>query len=461
MAQIQELSKKIVSLCKRRGFVYPSSEIYGGLGNVYDYGPLGAELLRNIRSLWWKNFIHKRFDVVGLDSQILMHPKVWIASGHVGGFNEPLIDCRNCKNRYRVDHLITEKIKGIDTDTYDNSGLQKLITDNKINCPNCGNFEWTDVRNFNQMFETELGFIAGEQQKIYLRPETAQGMYVQFKNILASARRSMPFGIAQIGKAFRNEVTKGKFIFRTLEFEQMELQYFIKESVWDKTFEDWRKEIEIWYTKVLGIDEKKFTWKPHHPEKLAHYAKKAEDYEYEFSTGFGEVSGLHYRTDFDLKTHQEHSGESMEVQDLETNDKYIPHVVESTFGLNRNMLMILDYYYAEEEGRTILKLPYELAPYKVAVFPLVRNKPEIIEKAKKIYKHLIDGGLVVDWDDRGNIGKRYLSQDEVGTPYCVTIDYETLDDNTVTVRDRDTMAQERVYIDDLVEYVRGEKSTAL
>ncbi len=448
-----EKNKKIIALAKRRGFVFPSSEIYGGLASVYDYGPLGVELLNNIKKSWWKYFVHKKENVVGIESQILMHPKVWEASGHVDGFNDPLIDCKNCRNRYRADHLVEEYVPGVSVDDYDNAGLHKLVIDNNIKCPNCGKFDWTEVRNFNLMFETKLGATAEDQSMLYLRPETAQGMFVQFKNVLDSSRVKVPFGIAQIGKAFRNEITKGKFIFRTLEFEQMELQYFVKEEAWQESFEDWRKHIETWYSDILEIDKDKFKWKPHHPDKLAHYAKKAEDYEYNFATGFGEVSGLHYRTDFDLSTHQKHSGEDLSYTDTETGEKYIPHVIESTFGPNRVLYMLLDDAYEEVDNRVVLKLPKSLAPYKAAVFPLVRNKEEIIGKAREIYEMLLDSDLVVAWDDRGNIGKRYLSQDEIGTPYCITIDYETLENNTVTVRDRDTTEQVRININELARYI--------
>lgn len=447
----EELTKfqKIVSLAKRRGFIYLSSEIYGGLASVYDYGPMGIELMRNIKDLWWKNFIHKRPDIEGMESMILMHPTVWKASGHVDGFSDPMIDCKECRARYRADHLIEEAVAGINCDDFDNAGLTKIVSDNKIKCPNCGKQNWTEVRNFNLLFETHVGSVSDDKSTVYLRGETAQGQFVQFKNILDSSRQKIPFGIAQIGKAFRNEITKGKFVFRTLEFEQMEIEYFIKESMWEKSYEDWRKDIENWYFKVLGIPAEKFKWKPHHPDKLAHYAKKAEDLEYNFSTGFGEVSGLHYRTDFDLGTHQKYSGADMTVLDQETNTKFLPHVIEATFGMNRNLYMLLDAAYFEDGDRVLLKFDKKVAPYKAAVFPLVRNKEEIVNKAKEVFEGLIDAGISVDWDDRGNIGKRYLSQDEIGTPSCITVDYQTLEDGTVTVRDRDTTEQKRVRVEDL------------
>ncbi len=451
--ETQTKQQKLISLCKRRGFIYPSSEIYGGLGSVYDYGPMGVELLKNIKELWWKTFVHKRVDVVGMESQILMHPTVWKASGHVDGFSDPMIECKECKSRFRADHLIEEFAKDVNADGMSNEALEKTILDQKIKCPNCEKLNWTSVRNFNQLFETSIGSLAEDKSKVYLRGETAQGQFVQFKNVLDSVRKKIPFGIAQIGKAFRNEITKGKFVFRTLEFEQMEIEYFIKEPTWTQSFEDWRKLIKEWYVDVLGISEEKFKWQPHHPDKLAHYAKKAEDYEYNFSTGFGEVSGLHYRTDFDLGTHQKYSGADLTVNDLDTNEKFLPHVIEATFGLNRNLFMVLDNAYYEDGERVVLRLPKKLAPYKAAVFPLVRNKDEIVAKAREVFEGLLEKGIYVAWDDRGNIGKRYLSADEVGTPACITIDYQTLEDGTVTIRDRDTTKQERIKIEDIKSYL--------
>lgn len=450
MADVSKFDK-LVSLAKRRGFVFLSSEIYGGLGSVYDYGPLGAELLKNIRTAWWRHFIHQRPNVVGLESQIFMHPKVWEASGHVGGFHDPLVDCKSCKNRFRADHVLEDAFDDIDGDEYTNDQLTGLMAEREVVCPVCGERDWTDVRDFNLMFKSQRGSVSNESEDnvLYLRPETAQGMFVQFQNVLQSSRQKVPFGIAQIGKAFRNEITKGKFVFRTLEFEQMELQYFIREESWEEEFESWRKAISGWYSDVLGIPVDAFRWKPHHPDKLAHYAKKAEDYEYQFSTGFGEVSGLHYRTDFDLSTHQEHSGQRLAVQDQETNEWYVPHVIESTFGVNRNLMLLLDHAYTEEEDRVVLKLPKDLAPYRVAVSPLLRNKPELVAKAQEVFA-MLSKDFVCAWDDRGNIGKRYLSQDEIGTPYFVTIDFQTLEDDTVTIRDRDTKEQERVGVDEVV-----------
>lgn len=450
-------SAKIISLCKRRGFVFPSSEIYGGLASVYDYGPLGALMLKNIRNLWWSTFIDRKLNVVGIESQILMHPTVWKASGHVDGFSDPLVDCKKCKNRFRADHVISNILPDIDPDAYDNDGLHQLMIENRIKCPTCGEFDWSNVRNFNLLMETHLGVLSGEKDLVYLRGETAQGMYVLFKDVMETQRLKIPFGIAQIGKVFRNEITKGKFIFRTLEFEQMELQYFVKEKDWQKAWDEWRIEIENWYNNILGIDRSKFKWKPHHPDKMAHYAKKAEDYTYEFDWGFDEVSGLHYRTDFDLNTHQKHSGKDLSIFDDSLNDenstkspeKYLPHVVESTWGLNRNLLMLLQDAYVEEEDRIVLKLDPKVAPYQLAVFPLVKNKPELMDKAKIVFQQLLDKGFRVTFDDRGNIGKRYYSQDEIGTFKCVTVDYQTLEDQTVTVRDRDTKIQNRCKVEEI------------
>ena len=451
---------KIVSLAKQRGFVFPSSEIYGGLANVYDYGPLGAELLKNLREMWWNTFVHGRRDVVGLESQILMHPRVWEASGHVEGFSDPQIDCKECKHRFRADHLVEQGMPDIDPDEFDNAGLEELVQSNEIKCPNCGAYDWTGVRDFNLLFDTHIGSTADETNKVYLRPETAQGMYVQFKNVLDSTRATVPFGIGQIGKVFRNEITKGKFIFRTLEFEQMELQYFIHEDEWKEQFEEWRMQVEKWYTQVLNIDQAKFRWRPHHPDKLAHYAKQAEDYEYEFSTGFAEVSGLHYRTDFDLKTHQEHSGQSLEYQDRHSDEKYIPHVVESTYGITRNLLMLLDHAYTEEqvgdETRTVLRLPTWAAPYKVAVLPLSK-KEELTVVAEPLADELSQR-FSVDYDVTQSIGKRYRRQDEIGTPLCVTVDFDSLEDKQVTIRERDTMQQDRVPLDSLVDVLEEKLS---
>jgi len=447
--------EEIVSLCKRRGFVYPSSEIYGGLANVYDYGPLGVELLKNIRELWWSEFVRKSPNTVGIESQIFMHPDVWKASGHVDGFSDPLVEDKVTHKRYRADHLIEDwltknKKDKIDLDSLTTEELSEFIKTNNIKSPDKN--ELTQAKNFNLMFETDLGTIEGEKSKLYLRAETAQGMYVLFKNILDSTRLKVPFGVAQQGKAFRNEITKGKFIFRTLEFEQMEIQYFIREENWKEEFESWRKKQEHWYYETLGIDKSLLQWKPH--TKLVFYAKAAEDMQYKFDWGFDEVGGLHYRTDYDLSTHTKHSGQDLSYTDPNTNEKFLPHVIESTWGLNRAFFMVLDNAYTVEETRVVLKLNKKLAPNKIAVFPLVSNKEQITKKAEEVFNMLAEK-YTTYWDDRGNIGKRYKYQDEVGTPYCVTIDYDTLESNYVTIRDRDSMKQEKVLIQDLDSYFQA------
>lgn len=445
--------QKIVSLCKRRGFVYPSSEIYGGLANVYDYGPLGALLIRNIRNLWWDQFITKRENIVGLESAIFMHPKVWVASGHANGFSDPLVEDKETHKRYRPDHIIEDWCKQFnkeipDTDNMSLQELDSFIKDNNILSPE-GN-PLTNAKQFNLMFKTKLGS-SDETTDLYLRAETAQGMYVDFKNILDSTRLKVPFGVAQQGRVFRNEITTGKFLFRMLEFQQMEIQYFFTGEKWEDMFENWRGEIEDWYFNVLGISKNKFKWKPH--TKLIFYAKAAEDLQYKFSWGFDEVSGLHYRTDYDLSTHSKHSKEKLHYRDPYTNKVYTPHVLETTWGLDRNLFLLLDDAYTEEDGRTYLNLSGKVAPYTVAVFPLVSNKENLVKKSRDVYKHL-QSEYSAYFDDRGNIGKRYMYQDEVGTPFCVTVDYETLEDSTVTVRDRDTMVQERVPLSKLNKFIK-------
>lgn len=446
---------EIVSLAKRRGFVYPSSEIYGGLRNVYDYGPVGVELLRNIRELWWENFIRKRPDIVGIESAILMHPTVWVASGHATGFSDLMVEDKKTHKRFRADHLIEDWVKEnkkeeVDTDKMSPEEVNDYLVSNKIKSPH-GN-ELTPVKQFNLMFKTALGSTEEEMADIYLRAETAQGMYVDFKNILDSSRLKIPFGVAQQGRVFRNEITTGKFLFRMLEFQQMEIQYFFSGKNWEEQFETWRKEIENWYFNILGVSKDKAKWKPH--SKLIFYAKAAEDLQYEFPWGFDEVSGLHYRTDYDLQTHQKHSGETLEYTDPHTGEKYTPHVLETTWGLDRNFFMVLVDSYENKDGRVILKLPPKLAPYKIAVFPLLANKSELVEKARQVFDTL-RLSFHSTWDDRGNIGKRYAAQDEIGTPWCVTVDFDTLQDGTVTVRDRDTGAQERVNIDKLSDFVQN------
>ena len=447
----------IVSLAKRRGFVYPSSEIYGGLGNVYDYGPLGVELIRNIRNLWWREFVQCRPEIVGMESAIFMHPKVWIASGHASGFSDLMVEDKKTHKRYRADHIVEDWTKDnnaeeIDTDSMSEEQLNDYIEKNKIKSPD-GN-DLTLAKQFNLMFETGIGSTKEAESKLYLRAETAQGMYVDFKNILDSTRMKIPFGVAQQGRVFRNEITTGKFIFRMLEFQQMEIQYFFDGKEWNELFEEWRVSIEKWYHKTLGINPKKFRWKPH--SKLIFYAKAAEDIQYNFPWGYDEVSGLHYRTDYDLDTHEKHSGASLEYTDPKTGEKYLPHVMETTWGLDRNFFMILlDAYTVDKKSsRTILKLKPSLAPYKVAVFPLLANKQELVKHARRLFDEL-SIHFSTSWDDRGNIGKRYAAQDEVGTPWCVTVDFDSLKDDKATVRDRDTGKQERIAVDNLVSYIQN------
>lgn len=454
MKEKDNLQQKVVSLCKRRGFVFPGSEIYGGLANSYDYGPLGALMMRNIQNLWWRNFVTKRSDIYGLDTAIFMSPDVWVASGHTSNFNEVLVDCKECKQRTGAEKLIEAffESKGAEIKVEGRSveDLEQIINENKIPCPECGSFNWTKPRKFNNLFETHIGIVPENRSLNYLRGELAQGMFVNFKNVLDSQRMKLPFGLAQIGKVFRNEITKGNFIFRTLEFTLMEFEYFFNpnEQKWEDLFEYWKTEMKSWIVS-LGIPEEKLRWRVHTDDERAHYSKQTMDLDFEFAIGYKEMFGLAYRTDFDLKNHTEKSGVDLRYMDPGTGEKFIPHVIEPTFGSSRIFLALLSNGYVEEENRIVLKLHKEVAPYRVAVFPLVKNKEDIVNKAKEVYNSLLELGFSVDWDDRGNIGKRYFSQDEIGTPHCITIDYQTLEDGTVTLRDRDTMAQERVCIPDL------------
>jgi len=430
---MEDLMSKIVSLCKRRGFVYPGSDIYGGLANTFDFGPLGVELANNIKNDWWKNFVQDRADTYGLDGGILMNSKIWEASGHTEGFIDVLVECKKCHKRFRMDQL-----------------------EGKKSCPEC-NGEFTEPKKFAPMFKTFIGPVENSSSVTYLRPETAQAIFVNFKNIIDSFHPKLPFGIAQIGKAFRNEITLGNFIFRKLEFEQFEIEYFIKEKGWKKYFEEWKKEMEKWVVS-LGVKKKNLRWREHKKDELSHYSKKTEDIEYNFPFGgFKELYGLAYRFDFDLKQHSEKSKEDLKYTDLETNEKFFPHVIEPSFGLERTMLAILlDAYHEEKvkgEKRIVLKLKPSIAPIKVAVFPLLANKLKLVRKAKEVYD-IVKKNFLTAWDDRGNIGKRYYAQDEAGTPYCLTIDFDTLKDDTVTVRNRDTMKQERIKIKELVDYLK-------
>lgn len=487
--------EKLNALFKRRGFVYPGSELYGGLANTYDYGPVGTELIRNIKNVWWKYFVQKRDDMVGLDASLISHHKIWEASGHVAGFADALVDCKSCKTRIRADHLIedfynkkfNESIESLnraskkeltqneienlplakEKNKYEalvragvegksTTELEKIINDEKISCPNCGEFNWTSVRKFNQLFPVQLGIVEGEQGLAYLRGETAQGMFVDFDNVVNSTRVRLPFGIAQVGKSFRNEITLGNSVFRTIEFEQGEIEYFFnpEKSDWNQLFNNWKDSMWKFATEQLGVREENLRWREHSDEERSFYSKRTEDLEYNFPFGFKELWGLAYRTNYDLSQHEKFSQKELVINDPETNEKIKPHVIEPAVGINRLFLMVLADAYTEEGERVVLKLAPKLAPVKAAVFPLLKNKTELVGKARDVYSMLkeeIDG--IVMWDDRGNIGKRYLAQDEIGTPYCITIDFDTIEDNTVTVRDRDSASQERVAISELSKFL--------
>lgn len=458
--------EKIVALCKRRGFVYPSSEIYGGLAAIYDYGHYGTLLKNNIRDSWWKSMIQVREDIVGLDSAIFMHPKTWIASGHVGGFNDPQVDCKVCKNRFRADHLLKSFDMGIDDKApLDdiNKSLAELRENKKLKCPNCGSADLTDAKIFSLMVKSNIGSPTEEfteENVVYLRPETCGGIYLEYKNTVDSLHKKLPFGIAQVGKAFRNEIVARQFIFRTREFEQMEMQYFLRPSMMKEKYAMWKELRWNWYL-ANGIPADKIKWHKH--EKLAHYATEAYDILYDFKTlgGFDEVEGIHARGNWDLTQHAKFSGVDLNYIDEKTGDKFIPHIMETSAGLNRMLLMFLDFAYTEEavkdETRIVMKFPKHLAPIKIAVFPLLRNKPELVNKAKELYLGLAEN-YMCEFDDNGNIGKRYRRQDEIGTPYCLTVDFDTLEDGQVTVRDRDTMEQVRIKISDLENFFRDKFS---
>jgi glycyl-tRNA synthetase len=428
--------EEIVSLCKRRGFIYQGSEIYGGLAGTWDYGPLGAQLKRNIINEWLNFFVDSREDMYLIDSSIIMNPKVWQASGHVDTFSDPLIECSNCHNRFRADKVDNSK------------------------CPSCGKENtFGEPRQFNLMFRTNVGPLEDESSLTYLRPELAQGMFVDYKNIIDTFYPDLPFGIAQVGRAFRNEIAPRDFIFRVRELEIMEFEYFIRESDWEKYFEQWRKHIHSWFERI-GLDKERIKEVEVSEGDRAHYSKRTIDFYYDFPTlGFDEIGGLAYRTDFDLKNHQDKSGKNLEYRPKDGSDPFIPHVIEPTFGVDRYLLAVISNAYKVDEvngeTRNYLQLPKHLAPVKVAVFPLLKNKPELTAKAQEIYKTLRDEFGWVIWDDNGNIGKRYRRQDEIGTPYCVTIDFETLDDKCVTLRDRDTTKQQRVPIEQIIDSIKS------
>lgn len=443
--------EELVNLCKQYGFIYQGSEIYGGLANTWDYGPLGSRLKNNLKDAWRKRFIQERKNSYEVDPSILMHPRVWEASGHVGSFSDPLIDCKECKTRHRADKLLEDNnIPRADALTHEE--MVKTIKDNKIVCPKCGECNFTDIREFNLMFETYRGVTEESKMKIYLRPENAQGEYVNYLNVLRTSRTKLPFSIGQIGKAFRNEITPGNFTFRTIEFEQMEFQTFCKEGN-DVELYEYFKEYGKKFYMDLGIPESKLRYKDH--DKLAHYAKAACDIHYEFPWGYDEINGTHNRTDYDLSRHEEYSGTAMSYTDQDTNDKYIPYIIESTYGVDRSILALLFNAYDKEvlendEVREVMKLHPFLAPYKVAVLPLVKKYHT--EKASEIYEYL-NKHFMTTYDETASIGKRYRRQDVIGTPFCITIDDETINNNTVTIRDRDTMKQITLSIDELVNYI--------
>ena len=447
----EKTMEKIVSLCKNRGFIFPGSEIYGGLANTWDYGPLGARLKNSIKDAWRKRFIQERKNSYEIDAAILMHPRVWEASGHVGGFSDPLIDCKECKTRHRADNLIESFDSNAHPDLMTKEEMVDYIIKNNVPCPKCGKCNFTGIREFNLMFQTYRGVTEDSKSVIYLRPENAQGEYVNFLNVQRTTRSKLPFSIGQIGKAFRNEITPGNFTFRTIEFEQMEFQTFCKDGQ-DKELYEYFKQYGKKFFMDLGIPEKNLRFHDH--EKLAFYARAACDIEYKFPFGWGEINGTHNRTNYDLSKHQEYSGQKQEYLDPETNEKYIPFIIESTYGLDRTVLTVLCEAYNEEEiaegdVRTVLKLHPYLAPFKAAVLPLSKK---LSDKAEKVYENL-SKSFMVDYDEAGSIGKRYRREDEIGTPYCITIDFETENDNSVTIRDRDTMEQVRVKIDELEDWI--------
>ena len=450
--------EKLVNLCKNRGFVYPGSEIYGGLANSWDYGPIGAELKKNIKDAWWKKFITQNKYNVGIDAAIMMNPQVWVTTGHVGGFSDPLIDCKSCKTRHRADKLIEEwgfqngkDISGLDGWT--NEQLVEYIKENNIVCPNCGKLDFTDIRKFNLMFKTFMGVTEDATSTVYLRPETAQGMFVDFKNVLRTTRSKMPMGIGQMGRSFRNEITPGNFIFRTREFEQMELEFFCKPGTDLEWYEYWKNFCKEWLVS-LGIKPENLRLREHTKEELSFYSKGTTDIEFLFPFGGGELWGIADRTDYDLSRHMEASKQDLTYLDSETGERYVPYCIEPAVGVDRIFLAMMCNSYEEQEiaegdTRTVLHLHPALAPYKVAVLPLSKK---LSKKAEEVYSKLSEK-FTCDYDEAGSIGKRYRREDEIGTPYCVTIDFDTLEDETVTIRDRDTMEQVRVKIDELEAWI--------
>ncbi len=452
MAENKLTMEKIVNLCKNRGFVYPGSDIYGGFANTWDFGPVGVELKNNIKRAWWKKFVQESPETYGVDAAILMNPRVWEASGHVASFGDPKMDCKNCKQRFRADTLIEAHSKGtVAAEAMTNEEMEKYIEEHDIKCPHCGVRNWTPIRKFNPMFITSRGTLEEGSDKVYLRPETCQGEYVNFLNVQRTARAKVPFAIAQIGKSFRNEITPGNFLFRTVEFEQMELQKFCKESDSMAIYEDYKKKA-LDFVESLGLKGENLRYHDH--DKLAHYAKAACDIQYNFPMGWQELNGIHHRGTWDLSRHQEYSGKTMQYIDPFTNEKYVPNVIEYSIGADRLTLALLCAAYEEQplEGgdmRVVIHFHPAIAPYKVAILPLQKN---LSDKAKEVYGILCKK-FMCDYDETGSIGKRYRRQDEIGTPFCVTIDFDTLNDETVTVRDRDSMEQIRLNVDELVSYI--------
>lgn len=468
MPQTAPTLEKIVSLCKRRGFVFPTSEVYGGLTSSYDYGPLGAQLLKNIRDAWWHTFVESRADMVGLDSQILLHPQTWVASGHVSSFNDPLVEDVKTHKRYRADHLLEGWLKLQESKPTELSGktvedlsvpeMGEVIKKYQVLSPE-GN-PVSEPKQFNLLFETAIGAVADEKSKIYLRGETAQGIFTNFKQVLDSTRVTLPFGIGQMGKSFRNEVTTGQFVFRTLELEQAEIEYFFDpdQADWQTLLESWKNDMWSFVTETLGVNAEHLRWRQHTDTERSFYSQDTYDLDYQYPFGFKELWGVAYRSDYDLNQHQKLSGADLSYRDPQTNKVFVPHVIEPALGIGRALLMVLcDAYWEDEERqRTVLRLKPSLAPFQVAVFPLLKNKPELVSVAKSIYQNLLPQ-FRATWDDRGNIGKRYLYQDEIGTPLCVTVDFETLEDQAVTVRNRDTAQQERVAMSKLSDYLKSQQ----
>ena len=449
--------EKLVNYCKQYGFVFQGSEIYGGLANSWDYGPLGKEIKENIKKAWWQKFIKEEKNNYGLDAAIIMNPEVWVASGHVASFSDPLIDCKKCKTRHRADKLIEEATEGKETgDGWSNEKLEAYIKDNNIYCPNCGSNDFTEIRQFNLLFETHIGVTNDTSSKVYLRGETAQGIFVNFANVQRSMRAKLPFGIGQIGKAFRNEITPGNFIFRTREFEQMELEYFCKPGTDLEHFNYWKNNcMNFLYS--LGIKKENLRYRDHEKDELVFYSKATTDIEYKYPMGWGELWGVADRTDYDLTTHQEHSKKELKYLDSETNEKYVPYVIEPSVGVDRLFLAVLSDAYTEEkigenDTREVLKISPVLAPYKVAVKK--KKKKYHSEKADEVYS-MLSKNFMTSYDESGSIGKRYRRQDAIGTPFCITVDDETKNNNTVTVRNRDTMEQETISLDEIIDYINS------